>query len=230
MLVEAKCPNCGAVMQVDDTLDSLTCPYCGTQIVNLSERVIHDYEGKPNLYVEFADGYLGSSAVVTIDGGNNSFTAIRGKATSVTLEKGVHLAKIRFGKKSYLRTFVIRKDNAPVKFILSDDNSQNHIYIEQPALSEEEQEAKDQRLEQEKQSRLGIIAFVFSCTMFLSFIGVILGIIDLQKREPVRKHTFAKIAIIVGGVLTLAMINELIHGKDGEAEESVGWLLKTWLM
>ena len=224
MLIETKCPNCGATMHVEDTRDSLTCPYCGTQLVNLSERVVHDYEGKSNLYVEFNAPGIGGALTLTIDEGGNSILIGNGEKKSVFLEKGVHLAGFRFGKRSYKRTFVIREDNAPVKIVVSQGTNENHIYIEQPAITEEQEAAKNLRLDQEKQSGLGIAAFVFSCTMFLSFVGVILGVIDLVKGDPNRKHTFAKIAIIVGGVMTLVWINSLIQDKNGADSDAQGWI------
>ena len=51
--------------------------------------------------------------------------------------------------------------------------------------------------------------------MFLSFVGVVLGIIDLVKGDPGRKHTFAKVAIIVGGVMTLVWINSQLQQSCG---------------
>ena len=221
MLIETKCPNCGAKMHVEDTRDSLTCPYCGTQLVNLSERVVHDYENKPNLHVEFRASDPAVSLVLAIDEGNNSFLVKDGEKTDIFLEKGVHLAKFRIGKMSYKRTFVIREDNAPVNIRVSHNNGENQIFMQQPALSEVEQEAKTLRTEQEKQSGLGIAAFVFACTMFLSFIGVGLGIYDLVKGDPNRKHTFAKIAVIVGGIMTFVWIQSSLGEKCGGVEQDL---------
>ncbi len=40
-LVEAKCTNCGAVLQVDDSLDAAICPYCNTAYI--VEKAINNY-------------------------------------------------------------------------------------------------------------------------------------------------------------------------------------------
>ena len=218
MLVETTCPKCGAKMHIEETRDSLTCPYCGTQIVNLSERVVHDYAGKPNLHVEFKATDPAVSLVVSIDEGNNSILVKNGEKTDVFLEKGVHLAGFRIGGKSYKRTFVIREDNAPVKIRVSQGSSGNQIYVEQPPLSAAEQEAQRTRSEQEKQSGLGIAAFVLSCTGFLSFLGVALGLFDLIKGDQTRKHTFAKVAVIVGAIFTFVMIQSQIQQACGPVE------------
>lgn len=61
---------------------------------------------------------------------------------------------------------------------------------------------------QKKHSGLGITAFVFSLTLVLSVIGVILAIIDLSKNRN-NKHGLSIAALIIGGVITAAVISQL---------------------
>ena len=39
MLVNMKCPSCGATMQYDDSMASMDCPYCGGKVANVAEQV-----------------------------------------------------------------------------------------------------------------------------------------------------------------------------------------------
>ena len=57
-----------------------------------------------------------------------------------------------------------------------------------------------------KKSPLSIVAFVFSFTVILSFVGIILGIIDLVKKDKEKSHGLSKAAIAVGGSLTALLI------------------------
>ena len=37
MLVNMKCPSCGATMQFDDTQSAMDCPYCGGKVANITD-------------------------------------------------------------------------------------------------------------------------------------------------------------------------------------------------
>ncbi len=56
-----------------------------------------------------------------------------------------------------------------------------------------------------KQSTLGIIGLVLSCTGCLSFIGLVISLVDLSKKDKTRKHTCAIIGAIIGGILTMLL-------------------------
>ena len=57
-----------------------------------------------------------------------------------------------------------------------------------------------------RKSPLSIIAFVFSFTFILSFVGIILGIIDLVKNDREKSHGLSKAAIAIGGAFTALLI------------------------
>lgn len=39
MIISAKCPNCGATMNVDSSREVFFCSYCGTKMYNVKERI-----------------------------------------------------------------------------------------------------------------------------------------------------------------------------------------------
>lgn len=71
-------------------------------------------------------------------------------------------------------------------------------------------------------SGLSIVAFVFSLTIILSIVGVVLAIIDLVKKNPEKKHVFSFIALGVGGLMTILLFVSCVSNMvNGTAETSV---------
>ena len=64
-LVQAKCTNCGANLEIDNTLDAAVCPYCNVPFV--VEKAINNYNtanhinaGVVNVYARQFGGFCGS--------------------------------------------------------------------------------------------------------------------------------------------------------------------------
>ena len=67
MILNMKCPSCGATMQFDDTQSSMDCPYCGGKVANIAEQVnitqnvnvsgtvvhVQDRSNDPNLFISY---------------------------------------------------------------------------------------------------------------------------------------------------------------------------------
>lgn len=60
-LVPAKCPQCGANIEIDDSKDAGICKYCGTAFI--TEKAINNY----NTYVTNNNSFAGASIVVQSD-------------------------------------------------------------------------------------------------------------------------------------------------------------------
>jgi len=87
-LVEAKCTNCGAALQVDDSLDAAICPYCNTAYI--VEKAINNYNITNNVTNNISAG------VVNVIGGNSDFEIkagvlkkYKGSETEVIIPDGV---------------------------------------------------------------------------------------------------------------------------------------------
>ena len=84
-IVEAKCMNCGAALQVDNTKDAAVCPYCQTPFI--IEKAINNYNISNNI----------TAGTVNIIGGNSADFEIRagtllkynGAATDVVIPNSV---------------------------------------------------------------------------------------------------------------------------------------------
>ena len=46
-LAQAKCKNCGAVLEVDTSMETAVCPYCGTPYI--VEKTIKNYNANFNI-------------------------------------------------------------------------------------------------------------------------------------------------------------------------------------
>ena len=61
MLITMVCPQCGGQMQIENNQDHIFCPYCGTRIENVAQRVevsgtvhhVMDHTGEPNLIISY---------------------------------------------------------------------------------------------------------------------------------------------------------------------------------
>lgn len=66
-LVQAKCTNCGANLEIDNTKDAAICPYCGTAFV--VEKAINNYNTTNQIQAGVVNVYGGNSADFVIRGG-----------------------------------------------------------------------------------------------------------------------------------------------------------------
>ena len=66
-LVNAKCTNCGANLQVDNTKDAAICQYCGSAYI--VEKAVNNYNTVNNIHASVVNIYGGNSADFVIRGG-----------------------------------------------------------------------------------------------------------------------------------------------------------------
>lgn len=75
----------------------------------------------------------------------------------------------------------------------------------QPAPVEVDNRAKYTSIFKKKQSGLAIAAFILSFFGPLALVGLIMGIVDLVKKDDTKKHGFAIAAIIISGLMLIAL-------------------------
>lgn len=66
-LVQAKCTNCGANLEINNTLDAAVCPYCGAAFI--VEKAVNNYNTTNHINAGVVNVYGGNSADFMIRGG-----------------------------------------------------------------------------------------------------------------------------------------------------------------
>lgn len=97
-LVQAKCTNCGANLEIDNTKDAAICPYCGTAFI--VEKAINNYNTTNQIHANTVNIYGGNPADFVIRGG--VLVKYNGAATEAVIPSGV---KIIGGENSYSGAF-----------------------------------------------------------------------------------------------------------------------------
>ncbi len=92
-LVQAKCTNCGANLELDNTKDNAVCPFCGTPYI--VEKAINNYNVTNNIKADVVNVYGGNSADFVIRAG--VLEKYNGAATDVVIPDSVtHIGKEAF--------------------------------------------------------------------------------------------------------------------------------------
>lgn len=86
-LVQVKCTNCGANLEIDNTLDAAVCPYCNVPFV--VEKAINNYNTANHISAGPVNAYGGSSADFAIRGG--VLEKYNGAATEVVIPDSVKI-------------------------------------------------------------------------------------------------------------------------------------------
>lgn len=86
-LVQAKCTNCGANLEIDNTKDAAICPYCGTAFI--VEKAINNYNTTNQIHAGTVNIYGGNSADFVIRGG--VLEKYNGAATEVVVPNSVKI-------------------------------------------------------------------------------------------------------------------------------------------
>lgn len=97
-LVNAKCTNCGANLQVDNTKDAAICQYCGSAYI--VEKAINNYNTVNHIHAEVVNIYGGNSADFVIRGG--VLEKYNGAATHVSIPDSVQC----IAKEAFMDTYV----------------------------------------------------------------------------------------------------------------------------
>lgn len=207
MLVNMKCPSCGATMQFDDSMASMDCPYCGgkvanvaeqvniTQNVNVSGTVVHvqDRSNDPNLFITYNTNNPSVGMVSRIVSTGVKGTYVNGQTLSYHLSQGPQTIILKIGKKNYSRDVVIPPDNQPVR-IYASFNGRAQISVDQPNIqstptgvsaggqtSTAPVSAANTSVAKEPgkpKAPLSILAFILSLTFYLSWAGAGLGAVE----------------------------------------------------
>ncbi|MBR6321887.1 MAG: DUF4352 domain-containing protein [Lachnospiraceae bacterium] len=214
MLVKMICPRCGASLEIDDAESMMTCKYCGYQQANLTEKVevTHkvDRSNEPNLCITYNTINPNVQMVTRIVSTGQKNTYVNGQTMTFHLPAGPQEVILKIGKKNYSRNIVIPEDNQPVRISASFSGRAN-IGVDQPTYQVTAPDGTVRNVTGEvpkkKQSVFGIIGFILSLTMYLSPVGLALGIVDTirAKKNPDHAHGLAKAAIVIGGILTIVL-------------------------
>lgn len=86
-LVQAKCTNCGANLEINNTLDAAVCPYCNTAFI--VEKAVNNYNTTNHINAGVVNVYGGNSADFVIRGG--VLVKYNGAATKVVIPDSVKI-------------------------------------------------------------------------------------------------------------------------------------------
>ena len=216
-------------MQVDGNREKVFCTYCGTQIINLKDRLeitqnvnmsgtvrhVLDRSNEPNLYISYATAVSTVAMVVRIVETGQKNTYLNGQSQSYHLRKGVQTIVLKIGKKNYNRTIIIPDDNSPVRISAIYTGRRAEIAIDQPNVSNNDPIYRDsqqiiQQSQRKIQSPLAIISFVLSLLVYTSPIGLILAIIDLirskHKNDNEYAHGLSVAGLVIGSVVSVVIM------------------------
>lgn len=235
MIINMKCPSCGATMQFDDTKSVMDCPYCGGQVANIAEQVnitqnvnvsgtvvhVQDRSNDPNLFITYNTNNpsVGMISRIVDTGAKGSY--VNGQTLSYHLSQGPHTVVLKIGKKNYNRDIVIPPDNQPVR-IYASFNGRAQISVDQPNVSVTQTSDSNGNQVQSSvsytppapkapgkpKSPLSIVAFILSLTYYLSWAGAGLGAVEvfvLDKKKD-KNQIFSYLAMGIGTILTISLI------------------------
>ncbi len=84
-IIPAKCTNCGASLEVDNTKDAAICPYCGSAFI--VEKAINNYNTTNHISADTVNIYGGNGADFVIRAG--TLEKYNGASTEVVIPDGV---------------------------------------------------------------------------------------------------------------------------------------------
>ncbi len=134
MLFKMTCPQCNGQMDMDDARSFMFCPYCGTKVANLSQKIEidqqvnvsgtvmykTDFSNQPNLYVSYTASDPSVRMLITIQSvGVKKALLISGQDMTFRLPEGENLIAIKIGKINYKRTVMINSAKGPVRIYAS---------------------------------------------------------------------------------------------------------------
>ena len=235
MIVNLKCPNCGAQMEVEEGTETVFCQFCGAKVSNMAEKVninqtitvIHKYEDEPkkknssdaNLLISYSSINAGVLMVVRIVSTGQKMTGFNGQTLSFKLPPGFQQIIIKIGKVNYSRNIVIPDDGEPVRINASFTGHANiSVSPNGMSASAPSQAYTDSVINGAgaplvpgvRKSPLSIVAFVLSFLYYTSPIAVVLGIVDLfALRKKNMSHGLSVAAIIIGALMTILMISTM---------------------
>ena len=102
-LVNAKCTNCGGVLQVDKSKDAMVCPYCGAAFI--VEKAVQNFNVTNNITAEVVNIYGGKQDFEIVGGILKKYN---GSSTNVEVPEGVlEIGADAFNKCKYLTSVTL---------------------------------------------------------------------------------------------------------------------------
>ena len=246
MLLNMKCPSCGATMQFDDTQSAMDCPYCGGKVANITEQVnitqnvnvsgtvvhVQDRSNDPNLFITYNSNNptVGMVSRIVSTGVKGSY--VNGQTQSYHLSQGPQTIILKIGKKNYSRDIVIPPDNQPVR-IYASFNGRAQISVDQPNITSTPAGASvgavgsapvtnvaAPKAPGKPKAPLSILAFVLSLTFYLSWAGAGLGAVEtfVLDKQKEKNHIMSYWAMGLGAFLTICLIMSLAGGGSKKAD------------
>ena len=119
-LVQAKCTNCGANLEIDNTKDAAICPYCGTAFI--VEKAINNYNVTNQIHAGTVNIYGGNSADFVIRGG--VLERYNGAATDVVIPNSVRIIGEYAFEKTAVTSVTIPVSVQPAMDLSRDKNAE----------------------------------------------------------------------------------------------------------
>ena len=134
MIYKMTCPQCNGQMDMDDTREFMFCPYCGTKVANLAQKVeinqqvnvsgtvFHktDYSNQPNLFINYIASNPQVQMLITIPSIRvKKALFMSGQNMSFRLPEGNNLIALKIGKINYKRNVLINSSKGPVRIYAS---------------------------------------------------------------------------------------------------------------
>jgi len=214
-----KCPGCGADLNYLADRKIYKCEFCGHEEHAVEQVVTQAVRPADNLFItNLAPSTQKDPTVqITVSDANVSFTLARGGTMSLQLAPGPHTIFYRSGKFSGSLVVVLAENGAPVKVVY---NGAKNFVIDQPFAGEAYKDLVNGKKGTPASTR-STVAFILSLTLFLSWVGFIIGFIDIvdaakKKTEP---HPFSALAMCLGLILGIlgfiVMISMAVNGVNG---------------
>ena len=207
------------------------------QQVNVSGTVYHvqDRSNEPNLYISYNTSNPKVGMVTRIVSTGVKSTYVNGQTLSFHLNQGRQLIVLKIGSRNYNREVVIPPDNSPVR-IYASFNGRARISIDQPRVAvgpagappgtqyvqqfsnsnpqgtvtavQQPVAASYPAVGGARKSGLSILAFILSFTLYLSWAGVGVAVLDafFMDKEKQQSHGLSYAAMSIGGFMTLCLI------------------------
>ena len=119
-------------MNMDDAREFMFCPYCGTKVVNVPQKVeinqniyvsgantqrsgYSDYSNKANLIIDYASTDQTVPMIVALNCIRQKITLISGQEMAFFLPEGEQIVVLKVGWRSYKRKVCIVNGNHPVR-------------------------------------------------------------------------------------------------------------------
>ena len=113
-LINAKCTNCGGVLQVEQGKDAMVCPFCGSAFI--VEKAVQNFNVTNNIRADVVNIYQGQKDF-TVKGG--ILVKYNGESPVVTVPEGV----LEIGKNAFKDCKYISSDKLPSSLVSIDQGA-----------------------------------------------------------------------------------------------------------